>query len=418
MNPTFTDNDSGLTKKERRELREKEKLSYKESKQRRKRNIRILKKIITFGAVILVGIFIWNLATAPLDPARDPKNILQIREDDWVKGHRDAPVQLIEYLDFECESCRAYHPLVKQLKQEMWGDIVLITRYFPLPGHKNSMNAALAVEAAGKQWKYWEMGDLLFESQSQWSHGQSDPVLFVRYAQQLGLDMQKFEKDRNDSATRARVEKNKNEGPSIGVSGTPTFFLNGEKIQNPKSIEDFKILIQAAKLKAPLQQGKVGQKVHEHADIALYLDGKKVDLSQEKYQSTETKSLHPDTHLHDGNGEILHKHRTLITLGDFFNSVGIQFTDNCFTLDTKEQYCNSGTKTLKFIVNGLANDQFDKYELKDEDKILISYGDQTQEALQTQINSVSDDACLYSETCPERGKAPTEHCVGGLGTDC
>ena len=119
MNPTFTDNDSGLTKKERRELREKEKLSYKESKQRRKRNIRILKKIITFGAVILVGIFIWNLATAPLDPARDPKNILQIREDDWVKGHRDAPVQLIEYLDFECESCRAYHPLVKQLKQEM-----------------------------------------------------------------------------------------------------------------------------------------------------------------------------------------------------------------------------------------------------------------------------------------------------------
>lgn len=119
MNPTSTDNDVPLTKKERRELREKEKLSYKESKQRRKRNIRMLKRGAILGAVMLVGVFIWNLATAPLDPARDPKNILQVRDDDWIKGHRDAPVQLIEYLDFECESCRAYYPLVKQLKQDM-----------------------------------------------------------------------------------------------------------------------------------------------------------------------------------------------------------------------------------------------------------------------------------------------------------
>ncbi len=418
MNPTSTENNSELTKRERRELREQEKISYKQSKQRKKKIIRTIKKAAIFSVIILVGIFIWKSATAPLDPARDPKNILQIQSDDWTYGNKEAPVTLIEYLDYECESCRSYQPLVKQLKQEMSEDLLIVTRYFPLPWHKNSMNAALAVEAAGKQWKYWEMGDLLFESQRQWGEGQSDSALFITYAQKLGLDMAQFEKDRKDPATKTRVERNKNEGQYIGIKWTPSFFLNGEKIQNPKSIEDFKILIQAAKLKAPLQQGKVGEKTHEHADIAIYLDGKKMDLTQEKYQSTEEKPLSSDTHLHDGNGEVIHKHRTLITLGDLFDSIGIQFTKSCFILDTKEQFCNNDTNTLKFLVNGVDNDQFNTYELRDEDKILISYGDETLEEIQTQIASVSDDACLYSETCPERGKPPTENCAGWLGTDC
>ncbi len=137
-----------------------------------------------------------------------------------------------------------------------------------------------------------------------------------------------------------------------------------------------------------------------------------MDLTQEKYQSTEEKPLSSDTHLHDGNGEVIHKHRTLITLGDLFDSIGIQFTKSCFILDTKEQFCNNDTNTLKFLVNGVASDQFNTYELRDEDKILISYGDETLEEIQTQIASVSDDACLYSETCPERGKPPTENCAG------
>lgn len=148
------------------------------------------------------------------------------------------------------------------------------------------------------------------------------------------------------------------------------------------------------------------------------MDGKKIDFSQSKYQSTEEKSFHPDTHFHDGNGKIIHKHRTGITLGDLFSSIGIQFNTTCFTIDTKEQFCNDDKKTLKFFVNGTRNDQYDTYELKNEDKILISYGDEATEEIQTQIASISDDACLYSETCPERGKPPTEHCVGGLGTDC
>lgn len=140
--------DQKMTKRERRELREQEKMSYKQSKQWRKKIIRNLKKTAIFSVVILVGVFIWNLATAPLDPARDPKNILQLKSDDWLKGDKNAPAQLIEYLDFECESCKAYHPLVKQLQAEMGDKLVIASRYYPLPGHKNSTNAAIAVESA------------------------------------------------------------------------------------------------------------------------------------------------------------------------------------------------------------------------------------------------------------------------------
>lgn len=139
------------SKKERRELKALEKLADKSARQRKKKFKKIFKKSIVGACVALFVFFIWKSANAPLDPAQDPKNILQIQDDDWMKGNKDAPVQLIEYLDFECEVCRTYHPLIKQLKQDMGDDLLVVTRYFPLPGHKNSMNAALAVEAAGKQ---------------------------------------------------------------------------------------------------------------------------------------------------------------------------------------------------------------------------------------------------------------------------
>ena len=75
---------------------------------------------------------------------------------------------LVEYLDFECEACAAYSSLVKQLKEEFKNDITVVTRYFPLAGHKNSMTAATSVEAAGRQGKFFEMQDKLFAEQKKW----------------------------------------------------------------------------------------------------------------------------------------------------------------------------------------------------------------------------------------------------------
>lgn len=364
-----------------------------------------------------------SLPSSTTAPTVASMDALTVQADDWVKGDKDAPVTLIEYLDFECESCGAYYPIIKELEKEFGAKLRVVTRYFPLPGHKNSMQAALAAEAAGRQGKYFEMHDLLFESQKEWAEKPAaDPKLFVPYAEKLGLNLEQFNRDREDKAVKERVERNKAEGNKLKINGTPSFFLNGTKIQNPRTKEDFTTLIQAEVLKAPVVktvgEKPLGEKVHEHADFAVYLNGKKFDFTQAKYQSSKTNPLDPEAHLHDSNGTVTHKHRKGVTLGYFFKSIGMDFTNECFTLDSKESFCNSGDKKLKFYVNGQPNGEFGKYEFTDLDRILITYGSEGEATITTQQSSIADDACLYSEKCPERGKPPTENCVGGLGTEC
>lgn len=343
-----------------------------------------------------------------------------INSDDYVIGPNDAAVTLIEYLDFECESCGAYFPLVKQLEEDFPNDLKVVLRYFPLPGHKNGLNAALAVEAAARQGKYIEMHDLLFSQQRLWGEKQvSDPSIFEGYAQQLGLNMVQFKQDVASQSVKDRVQRDIDSGKKLGNTGTPTFYLDGERIQNPRSYEDFKILIQAAILKAPKPNVPVlGEKVHEHADFAVYLDGEKFDFTPGKYQSSEDNPLDADAHIHDGVSSVTHKHRKGITLGYFFESIGMTFNDKCFITDEGIEYCNTVDSKLKMYVNGIPNTQFGNYEFTDLDKILITYGNDSESEIGEQMATITDDACLYSEKCPERGKPPTENCVGGLGTEC
>lgn len=378
----------------------------------------IMKAVWIVVAVAIVGGIVWWSSTAKEEKKVVENNLTTIVADDYIKGNPNAPVTLIEYLDFECEACGAYFPLVKQLEQEFPNDLRVVRRYYPLPGHKNGLTAALAVEAAARQGKYDEMHDLLFTEQKNWGEKPAPtPAVFEGYAQKLGLDLVKFKQDVASQSVKDRVQRDVSSGTKLGNTGTPSFYLNGAKIQNPKSLEDFKTLIQAEILKAPKVEAKpLGEKVHEHADFAVYLNGEKFDFTPSKYQSSETNPLDPDTHLHDGNAEITHKHRKGITLGYFFETLGMKFDTQCFVTDDGKKYCNEGGKTLKMFVNGKENIQFGNYEFTDLDRILISYGDQT--GVADQITSITDMACLYSEKCPERGKAPTENCVGGLGTEC
>lgn len=383
--------------------------------------------IIGATILILVGAVFYftkmDSASAPnpdgsTPVSEDKQKLLEVASDDWIKGNPEATVTLVEYLDFECEACGAYYPLVKQLAEEFKDDVRFVNRYFPLPGHKNGMNAAQAVQAASMQGKYWEMHNILFENQKSWGEKASDPSLFEGYAKQVGLNVEQFKKDVVSKEVKDRVNRDKTSGTQLGVSGTPSFFLNGEKIQNPKSPEDFKILIQAALLKAPkLDEKPLGEKVHEHADFKVYLSGKAIDFTQSKYQSSDDNPLDPEAHLHDGNGDVTHKHRKGVTLNYFFKSIKMRLDKNCFMTDDGKKYCNDDRNELKFIVNGKANNEFGSYEFSDLDKIVISYGPKGED-ISKQIESLTDDACMYSEKCPERGKPPTENCVGGLGTDC
>ncbi len=365
--------------------------------------------IMLVTVVVLVGgVFFASKMGSPSSSATgnsipvsdDQKKLLEVVSDDYIKGNKEASVTLVEYLDFECEACGAYYPLVKQLAEEFKTDVRFVNRYFPLPGHKNGLPAALAVEAAARQGKYWEMHDKLFNEQKNWGEKQAaDPKIFEGYAQAIGLNMDQYKKDVASKEVKDRVERDKNSGTRLGVSGTPTFFLNGDKIPNPKTPEDFKTFINAAILKAPKPSGQpLGEKVHEHADFALYVNGKRV-LLQERPEYFEKD---PDIHSHKDTEEVIHKHKTGVTLGQLIDSWKANLPSE-----------------VSWYVNGKKQTgNWRGYEFKDLDRIIMSFSTTTSEISDKQLSEVTDRACIYSEKCPERGKPPTENCVGGLGTDC
>lgn len=140
--------------------------------------------------------------------------------------------QLVEFLDFECPSCGSIHPVVEELKAEFGDRITFVHRHFPLSAHPNSGQAALAAEAAGQQGQYQRMATKLLETQSQWAgKQQSQAPVFRTYAQELGLDLALFDATVADPKTEERILADIADGKALGVNGTPTFFLNGEKLE-------------------------------------------------------------------------------------------------------------------------------------------------------------------------------------------
>ncbi len=198
------------------------------------RNVRVaiwtVLGVLVIGGVIWFALFTANKPAAPMPQASADPAV--VRED----SHRlTAPAaekaQLVEFLDFECEACRAAEPLVNELKKDYGDRITFVHRYFPLPGHLNSGTAALAVEAAARQGQYEAMVTKLFETQPEWGGKQdSQGARFRTYAEGLGLDMATFDQDVAAEDAKERIRRDIADGKTLGVTGTPTFFLNGEKL--------------------------------------------------------------------------------------------------------------------------------------------------------------------------------------------
>lgn len=339
---------------------------------------------------------------------------------DWTRGNAAvAKAVLIEYSDLQCPACASYHPVLKDLLAAEGDNLLLVYRHFPLRQiHQNSDLAARAAEAAGSQGKFWEMHDRLFDEQKTWSNLSDPTETFVTYAKDLGLDEAKFRSDLNSSAVRARVNEDLASGQAARVQGTPTFFLNGQKIQNPDNLNAFKQLVDDAIAQRPVSQSGTDAKVHEHFDLRVVVDGQAIDFSQDRFQSTEAKELNPDIHFHDGNGQVVHVHKAAQTLNDLFHSFDMDLGRDCLKLDATTTKCATGANKLRLYVNGQEQTEAGGYAVHDLDRVVILYGELSDATVQRELKAVSDLACIYSETCPERGKPPTENCVGGLGTNC
>ena len=155
-----------------------------------------------------------------------------------VEGNVDAAVTLVEYSDFQCPACSAFQPVLKQVLATYGDQIRFEYKHYPLPIHNFAMQAAVAAEAAGQQGKFFEFHDVLFEKQKEWSVSATPNVLFITYAQDLGLDVETFKRHQKSSLLREKVRSDMNDAKEKGLTGTPTFYLNGEKME-VKTFEDF-----------------------------------------------------------------------------------------------------------------------------------------------------------------------------------
>ncbi|AWZ05317.1 MULTISPECIES: thioredoxin domain-containing protein [unclassified Streptomyces] len=216
-----------------------------------KKNLK--KNLLAFAAVLAaLGVaFATFLLVKPDDPASAAPSLPAVGEAQAVRAdsHRltnpqRSEMTLVEFLDFECESCGAVHPTVEKLRQEYGDRVTFVVRYFPLPGHRNSRAAAVAVEASAQQGKFEDMYKKMFATQKEWGESQNSQAdVFRGYAEQLGLDMQKYDAAVKDPATEERVKADQRDGMGLNVQGTPTFFLDGRRIQTPRTYEAFKALI-------------------------------------------------------------------------------------------------------------------------------------------------------------------------------
>jgi protein-disulfide isomerase len=157
---------------------------------------------------------------------------VQIAKDDHVRGNPQAGIVIVEYGDFQCPYCARAHPTLSGLQKQYGQRIALVYRHLPLGMHPYAESAAEAAEAAGAQGKFWEMHDTLFEHQAQVAPAQL-PLL----AQQLGLDGARFDEDMAARRHRERIRAQAEEAKSLGASGTPSFFINGERYQGDSDRE-------------------------------------------------------------------------------------------------------------------------------------------------------------------------------------
>jgi protein-disulfide isomerase len=201
--------------------------------------------ILIAAVVIFGGLLIFNKKDSKSPDGSNSGNSGQVTN--HVKGDGKKGVTIVEYGDFECPACTAYYPLVEHTFQKYKSDITFQFRNFPLRQiHQHAMVAHRAAAAADRQGKFWEMYDLLYQNHDTWST-QSDPTATFRsYAQSLGLDLTKYDTDFKSEAVNAEINADIAEGTKLGVNSTPTFFVDGKRIDNPRDQEAFNKVIEDA----------------------------------------------------------------------------------------------------------------------------------------------------------------------------
>ncbi|HEY2102503.1 MAG TPA: thioredoxin domain-containing protein [Chthoniobacterales bacterium] len=196
-----------------------------------------MKRYAPFVIVALVallslagGAMLYHAKRLPLPDTPKEGSLREGTEGGHIRGPANAPLTLEEFGDYECPPCGSLSAPLNQLEHDYRPRLRMIFRNFPLVMHPHARDAACAAEAAGLQGKFWEMHDLLYKEQSAWSRATDPRVLFSGYAGTLGLDVARFEKDRDGDQVKGRIAADEKRANALGVKTTPSIFINDKPV--------------------------------------------------------------------------------------------------------------------------------------------------------------------------------------------
>jgi protein-disulfide isomerase len=203
--------------------------------------------VIVLAVAVAAGaaVYLSRQPDQPSETAAAPAHA-DIRGGGHFRGPENAALTLVEFGDYQCPSCGAFHPLVKEILNRYPQQVRFEFHHFPLISiHPNTMLASMTAEAAGEQGHYWEMHDALFEHQREWADSPNAEPIFIALASRFGLDTNRFMQALRSPQVQDRILKDVTRGQDAKVEATPTFFINGERISVKLSMEDFVQVIEA-----------------------------------------------------------------------------------------------------------------------------------------------------------------------------
>ena len=189
---------------------------------------------VIIGAVLVVALGVGAVMYRSAQPQATPTPTASATPNTVeVASARKGMVTIEEFGDYQCPPCGNLHPEMKKLKNEFGDRIRLVFYQFPLTQiHRNALDAAHAAVAARLQGKFWEMHDLLYESQKEWSELPDLHPVAISFANQLHLDVNRFLRDMDGAQVAALVSADVRRGESLGVKGTPTLFIEAQQIKD------------------------------------------------------------------------------------------------------------------------------------------------------------------------------------------
>lgn len=208
-------------------------------------NLLLTAVVVVVAVLVIGGVLLFNRGGGGEETGSGavPAEVLRNPESNMLSEAPDDKVTVVEFLDFQCPSCHQYYQgVTKKLEEDYQGRINFVARNFPLDMHQLARPAAQAAEAAALQGKYKEMYHAIYEHWQEWAvapdgknYAQDEEKAvkqFRSYAEEIGLDMQRYDQDVNSDEVSARIDRDQKDGEKAGVSGTPTLFINGEEFNS------------------------------------------------------------------------------------------------------------------------------------------------------------------------------------------